>query len=67
MTFHGGRKHMTIESCKDDGEGKGNAKRNRFRLAKQQLCTCITYFCTFFAVVARQLRDTSYIHVLWRT
>ena len=23
-------------------------KSNRFRLAKQQLCTCITLFCTFF-------------------
>ena len=23
-------------------------KRNRFRLTKQQLCTCITLFCTFF-------------------
>ena len=22
-------------------------KNNRFRLAKQQLCTCITLFCTF--------------------
>ena len=23
------------------------AKSNRFRLAKQQFCTCITLFCTF--------------------
>ena len=22
-------------------------KSNRFRLAKQQFCTCITFFCTF--------------------
>ena len=27
-------------------------KRNRYILAKQQLCTCITLFCSFFAVVS---------------
>ena len=26
---------------------RGRQKSNRFRLAKQQLCTCITLFCTF--------------------
>ena len=26
---------------------RGREKSNRFRLAKQQLCTCITLFCTF--------------------
>ena len=26
-------------------------KTNRFRLAKQQLCTCITFFCTFLSAV----------------
>ena len=26
---------------------QGRQKGNRFRLAKQQLCTCITLFCTF--------------------
>ena len=26
---------------------RGRQKRNEFRLAKQQLCTCITLFCTF--------------------
>ena len=26
---------------------RGRQKTNRFRLAKQQLCTCITLFCTF--------------------
>ena len=33
-----------------DGDGDGNKKgkkSNRFRLAKQQLCTCITLFSTF--------------------
>ena len=32
------------------------------RLAKQQLCTCITLFCTFFqfAVTARLRRETAY-------
>ena len=39
----------------------------RFRLAKQQLCTYITLFCTFFAVVVRLQRETVYFHVLWRT
>ena len=29
---------------KDDGEGKGNVKK-----AKQQLCTCITLFCTLLS------------------
>ena len=32
----------------DDGDANENCKKNnRFRLAKQQLCTCITLFCTF--------------------
>ena len=31
----------------DDGDGNENGnKSNRFRLARQQLCTCITLFCT---------------------
>ena len=35
-------------------------KSNWFRLAKQQLCTCTTFFCTFnfFAVSARLRRET---------
>ena len=33
-------------------------KSNRFRLAKQQLCTCVTlFFCTFFTVTARLGRE----------
>ena len=34
----------------DDGDRNGNEKEKkskRFRLAKQQLCACITLFCTF--------------------
>ena len=32
----------------DDGDSNENGKkRNRFRLAKQQLCTYSTFFCTF--------------------
>ena len=32
----------------DDGDGNANDKKALgFRLAKQQLCTCITLFCTF--------------------
>ena len=34
-------------------------KSNRFRLAKQQLCTCITFFVHFFAVVARLQRESA--------
>ena len=33
-----------------------------FGSAKQQLCTCITLFCTFFPVVARLRRETSSFH-----
>ena len=32
-------------------------KSNRFRLAKQQLCTCITLFCTF---LCRRCRTTTW-------
>ena len=33
-------------------------KSNRFRLAKQQLWTCVTlFFCTFFTVTARLGRE----------
>ena len=32
----------------DDGDAKENGEKNsRFRLAKPQLCTYITFFCTF--------------------
>ena len=32
----------------NDGDGHENGKKSsRFRLTKQQLCTCITLFCTF--------------------
>ena len=35
----------------DDGHRQRELqKRNWFRLAKQQLCTCITLFCTFFCL-----------------
>ena len=34
--------------CDDgDSNGNGNVKKAGLRLAKQQLCTCITLFCTF--------------------
>ena len=36
-------------------------KSNRFRLAKQQLCTCITLFCTFLCL----RRETSQFQVSW--
>ena len=42
-------------------------KSNWFRLAKQQLCTCITLFgIHFFAVVARLRRESAFFHVLSR-
>ena len=31
----------------DDGEGKEDVKKQKVYYAKQQLCTCITLFCTF--------------------
>ena len=31
----------------DDGDGKENGKKKMFINNKQQLCTCITLFCTF--------------------
>ena len=35
-------------SSNDDGDGNESGKKSiRFRLAKQQLYTCITVFCTF--------------------
>ena len=40
-------------------------KSNRFRLTKQQLCTCITLFCTFvyfFAATARFVWDVNTRH-----
>ena len=37
----------------DDCDGNENGNENGFRLAKQQLCTCITLFVHFFVVVAR--------------
>ena len=46
----------------DDGDGPTAArteKKKRFRLAKQQLCTCITLFCTFLAGTATLRRQTS--------
>ena len=41
----------------EDGDGNENEnKTNRFRLAKQQLCTCITLFCTF---LCRRCKNTT--------
>ena len=47
--YHGGKISWitTIGSfCNGDGEQQ---KNNGFRLAKKQLCTCITLFCTFLS------------------
>ena len=47
--YHGSKIFwMTIigRFCNGDGEQQ---KNNGFRLAKKQLCTCITLFCTFLS------------------
>ena len=51
--FQGRRHYQIVRSllgglCNDDDDGNKNCKKNnRFRRAKQQLCTCITLFWTF--------------------
>ena len=40
-------------------------KRNRYILAKQKLCTCITLFCTFFAVVSIFLISRTHLWSRW--
>ena len=48
----------------DDGDGNENSKKaKRFRLAKQQLCTCITLFCTF---VCRHRTTTTWKYLISR-
>ena len=38
-------------SSNDDGDGNENHKKNiRFRLTKQQLCTCITFFFLYISL-----------------
>ena len=42
------RRFISGNLSNDDSDGNKNGKKsNRFRLAKQQLFTCITLFCTF--------------------
>ena len=41
-------------------------KSNRFTLAKQQLCTCITLFVHFSAVTERLQRENTWFLVLWK-
>ena len=55
----------TIERMNnDDGDGKENGKKaERFRLAKQQLCTCITLFCT---LLCRRCTTTTWKCVISR-
>ena len=43
-----GRMTSTLGSLNNaDDDNKNGTKNNMFRLAKQQLCTCIKHFCTF--------------------
>ena len=47
---------------KGNGDGNEDGKKsNGFRLEKQQLCSCITLFCTctFFAVSERLRRESA--------
>ena len=42
------REEMLVMSFRDDDDGNKNGKKQWvLRLAKQQLCTCITLFSTF--------------------
>ena len=44
----------------NNSEVSKNDKRNRFRLAQQQLCMCIMlFFVHFFAVTARLQRESA--------
>ena len=43
----GGCVNVTIGNLRDETKTE---KCNRFTLAKQQLCTCITHFCTFLCL-----------------
>ena len=47
----------------DDGEGEENGKKKMFINNKQQLCTCITLFCTF---LCRRLTTTTWDFLISR-
>ena len=42
---------------------RGRQKIKRFRLTKQQLCTCIMLFCTF---LCRRCTTTTWKRLIWR-
>ena len=46
-------------SNEDAGDSENGKKAMLFRLAKQQLCTCITLFCTFLAFIPRLQRESA--------
>ena len=51
---------MIIASLRNEDYGGIENLSDRFRQAKQQLCTCITlFFAHFSAVVARLQRETA--------
>ena len=48
------------DKTNDDGDGKEIGKKWYAYINKQQLCTCITLFCTFFAVIALVWHETNF-------
>ena len=56
------RKLGSLSSDDFDGNENGRQKRNRFRLAKQQLFTCITLFLHFFVVVGQLQRENEWLN-----
>ena len=52
-----------------NGDGEQQKKNNSFRLAKNQLCTCITLFCTFLSHCCTTATWNFLFHspALWRS
>ena len=61
------RPHKASEKRPGDEVDFREQKSNRIRLAKQQLCTCITLFCSFLCLLCTTTTWDSSFHVLWRT
>ena len=66
---HSFTRSLLARLSNDDGDVNENGIKlsNRFRLAKQQLCTCITLFCTFLCRHCMTTTCKCLINFLWRT